>query len=60
MLWLKIKSVFLTLEDCRDLPPVTDNMHEYRLLQDESQVLITSFLLVSLVQSISFYGGMKK
>lgn len=28
---------FLTLEDCRDLPPMTDNMHGYRLL--EAQVL---------------------
>lgn len=40
---------FLTLEDCRDLPPVTDNMHGYRLLVDEAQVLdgiTTSSLLV--------------
>lgn len=39
----------MTLEDCRDLPPVTDNMHGYRLLEDEAQVLggiITSSLLV--------------
>lgn len=52
---------FLTLEDCRDLPPVTDNMHGYRLL--ETQVLggiITSSLLVSLVPFVRFYGGVEK
>lgn len=53
----------MTLEDCRDLPPVTDNMHGYRLLEDEAQVLggsIISSLLVSLVPCISVYGRMKK
>ena len=53
----------MTLEDCRDLTPVTDNMHGYRLLEDEAQVLrriLTSSLLVSLVPSISIYGWIKK
>ena len=29
----------MTLEDCRDLHPVTDNVHGYRLLEDVVQVL---------------------
>ncbi len=51
---------FMTLEDCKDLPPVTDNMHGYILLEDEAQVLggiITSSLLVSLIPCFTFVEG---
>lgn len=54
---------FMTLKDCRDLPPVTDNIHGYRLLEDEAQVLggiIISSLLVSLFVSRSVHCWMKK
>lgn len=36
---VKNQICFMALEDRRDLPPVTDNMHEHRLLEGEAQVL---------------------